>query len=83
MFGSLVSGPVSDVVGRKVSLILSGIPGLVGWLMIGLGHFVTSSNVSAFHSVLLTGRALSGFSAGWGLVCVSVSHFYALTTTND
>ena len=73
MFGSLVSGPISDLIGRKTSLILSGVPALVGWLMIALAHFVAQSNATAFYSVLLIGRALTGFSGGWSIVGVSVS----------
>lgn len=74
MFGSLVSGPISDLLGRKTSLILSGLPALVGWLMIALAHFVAQSDATVFYSVLLIGRASTGLSGGWSLVCVSVSH---------
>ena len=74
MFGSLVSGTISDLLGRKTSLMLSGIPAVVGWLMIGLAHFVAQSNATVFYSVLLIGRILTGFSGGWSLTCVAVSH---------
>ena len=76
MFGSLVSGPISDLIGRKTSLILSGVPALVGWLMIALAHFVAKSNATAFYSVLLIGRTLTGFSGGWSIVGVSVSPYH-------
>ena len=63
---------MSEFLGRKASLMLSGIPAAVGWLMIALAHLAAQS-VSAFYGVLLTGRMLTGFFYGWSSVCVSVS----------
>ena len=73
MFGSLVACPISNRVGRKRALMLSGVPALIGWLMIALAH-LASSHVQAFYGVLLTGRMLTGFSSGWSVFCVSVSY---------
>ena len=73
MFGGLVAWPLSDMLGRQAGLMLSGVPALVGWLMIALAHLV-HSNVHAFYGVLLTGRTLTGFSSGWSVFCVSVGY---------
>ena len=72
MFGSLIGWPVSNLLGRKPSLMLSGLSALVGWLMIALAHMVPSS-VQGFYGVLLSGRIVTGVYLGWSLVGVSVS----------
>ena len=64
--------PMSDLLGRKLALMLSGIPSFMGWLIIALAHLAKQPN--AFYGALLTGRALTGFSTGWSVFCVSVSH---------
>ena len=63
MFGGLVAWPISDRLGCKVALMLSGVPALVGWLMIALA-FLVSSHVHAVYGILLAGRTLTGFSIG-------------------
>ena len=73
MFGSLIGWPVSNLLGRKSSIMLSGIPGLIGWLMIALAHMVPSS-VQGFYGVLLSGRIITGVYLGWSVVAVSVSN---------
>ena len=75
MFGGLIAWPISDLLGRQAALMLSGVPALVGWLMIALAH-LASSHVHAFYGVLLAGRTLTGFSSGWSVFCVSVSYCY-------
>ena len=72
MFGGLIAWPISDLFGRKLALMLSGIPCLVGWLTIALAHL--ANDPSTFFGILLTGRALTGFSTGWSIFCVSVMH---------
>ena len=72
MFGCLIGWPVSDLLGRKVSLMLSGLPAFIGWLMIALAHLVPS-NVQGFYGVLLSGRIMTGVYLGWSVVVVSVS----------
>ena len=79
MFGGLVAWPISDRLGRKAALMLSGVPALVGWLMIILAH-LASSHVHAFYGILLTGRMLTGFSSGWSIFCVSVSYLVSLAS---
>ena len=73
MLGGLIAWPISDSFGRKVALMLSGVPALSGWLMIALAH-LASSHMEPFYGILLTGRALTGLSGGWSVFCVSVSH---------
>ena len=53
--------------------MLSGLPALVGWLMIALAHLVTSS-VQGFYGVLFSGRMMTGVYLGWSVVVVSVSN---------
>ena len=76
MFGCLTAWPISDLLGRKASLMLSGLPALVGWLMIALAHLVPSS-VQGFYGVLLSGRIVTGVYLGWSVVVVSVSRNYS------
>ena len=63
---------MSDLLGRKPSLMLSGVPALIGWLMIALAHMVPSG-VQGFYGVLLSGRIMTGVYLGWSVVGVSVS----------
>ena len=73
MFGSLIGWPIADLLGRKTSLMLSGIPALVGWLMIALAH-LTPSSVQTFYGVLLSGRIMTGVYLGWSIFVISVSN---------
>ena len=72
ILGSIIAWPISDTLGRRAALMMSGVPALAGWLMIALAH-LASSHVHAFYGVLLAGRTLTGFSTGWSVFCVSVS----------
>lgn len=78
LFGSLAAWPTSEILGRKASLMLSGIPAAIGWLMIALAHLAAQSNT--FYGVLLTGRMLTGVFYGWTSVCVPVS--FSMYTQN-
>ena len=73
MLGSLIGWPVSNFLGRKLSLMLSGLPALIGWLMIALVHMVPAS-VVGFYGVLLSGRIMTGVYLGWSIIGVSVSN---------
>uniref|UniRef100_A0A8D8QEB9 Sugar transporter ERD6-like 8 n=1 Tax=Cacopsylla melanoneura TaxID=428564 RepID=A0A8D8QEB9_9HEMI len=53
--GSLLSGPTLDKVGRKPALILTGVVGLIGWLLITYSLTITN---------LFIGRFLTGISQG-------------------
>ena len=62
-FGGLICHFTMDRFGRKVTLLLSGVPYTIGWLLI-----VTAVNTP----MLYTGRALSGLSLGITLPLASV-----------
>ena len=70
-FGSLIGGLISDSSGRKAALLSAGAPCFVGWLLIAVAQFVTSS--VGFKVMLLTGRALTGLSSGIFTAAVPVS----------
>ncbi|RZF45156.1 hypothetical protein LSTR_LSTR007119 [Laodelphax striatellus] len=56
--GAILAGPMMDNWGRRLTLQLSLIPVIFGWL---------SMSVWPNHFLLLTGRVLGGFSVGMGL----------------
>jgi sugar porter (SP) family MFS transporter len=70
LFGGPVAWPLSETFGRKPALLLSTIPALVGWVAIAVSNLLPTRNW--FLAFLYSGRLLSGFSAGWGVLCVSV-----------
>ncbi|XP_029178492.1 facilitated trehalose transporter Tret1-2 homolog isoform X2 [Nylanderia fulva] len=61
--GSLLSGPLLDMIGRRGSLQLCAIPLCVGWLIIGFSRCVTA---------ILIGRLVCGLSVGMMAVPVQV-----------
>ncbi|KAL5503426.1 hypothetical protein EMCRGX_G010375 [Ephydatia muelleri] len=65
--GALLGGPVagwaSDRFGRKTGMMLGGVPYSLGWLFISCANSVPSQN--GFIALLLLGRLLTGFAAGW------------------
>lgn len=65
-----MAGWVTDHVGRKASLLLSGLPYTFGYLMLAYARFV--STAAKFQAVMLTGRFLTGFSLGWSCLVVPV-----------
>ena len=69
--GAPCAWPVSEWFGRKPALMLGGVPGVIGWLMITYAHYVPIE--SGFLAILLVGRILTGFQAGWSVFCISVS----------
>ena len=71
LFGGPVAWPISDFFGRKVALMLGGVPTLIGWVFIVLAHFPAAEG--GFISMILIGRFLTGFGGGWFIFCVSVS----------
>ncbi|XP_014484649.1 PREDICTED: facilitated trehalose transporter Tret1-2 homolog [Dinoponera quadriceps] len=54
-FGSLLSGPLTETIGRRGTLQLSAIPLCIGWLIIGFSRSVIS---------ILVGRVICGLSVG-------------------
>ena len=73
--GAIVGGPIAgwiaDHFGRKVALMLVGIPYLSGYLMIVYAHMLNSA--TAFKVVLLLGRFLTGIGLGWSCLAGPVS----------
>lgn len=73
--GALVGGPVAGLVadrwGRKVALLLVGVPYLVGYLMMTLAHLI--GDPDGFKAVLLVGRLLTGVGQGWSCMAGAVS----------
>ena len=61
--GSPIGGLVSDWMGRRISLMLSGVPNFVGWCLIVLSPY--TGNPAVFKGFILIGRFLSGAATGW------------------
>ena len=72
--GALAGGPIGGVVadrwGRKLSLHLSALPYIAGYLLISVGHLLPS--VAAFKFFIYSGRCLTGVGVGWSGVCAPV-----------
>ena len=69
LLGSLVGGWIVDYAGRKMSLMLFGIPSSLGWLLIVL---TLLTDGPPFRPLLYGGRSLIGFSIGYVSLCVPV-----------
>ena len=81
MCGAPVGGIVADRVGRKKSLLASGVPNFVGWIMLAASHYVT--NITLFKVLLLGGRLVTGVAAGWLGSTVPVSTSSLTVTPNN
>ena len=68
-------GFVSELLGRKVALMLGGIPFLTGWIFIANAVQITQSRLG-FLVMLFAGRMLIGFGAGWFMPSASVSTYF-------
>ena len=82
--GAIVGGPLAGVAadrwGRKTALLLSGIPYLIGYLMIVYAHFI--SDPVAFKAVVLVGRVITGIGLGAGVITsVSLIHQRHVTSS--
>lgn len=69
LLGSFVGGWIVDYAGRKMSLVLFGIPSSLGWLMIVM-TLITDGPM--FRPLLYGGRLFIGFSIGYVSLCVPV-----------
>ena len=69
LVGALAGGWIVDYAGRKMSLVLFGIPSSLGWLMIVLTLFTDGPT---FRPLLYGGRLFIGFSIGYVSLCVPV-----------
>jgi MFS family permease len=58
LVGGAVAGWFADNLGRKITLILTVIPNIIGWTLIGVSWWIY--NVAAFGAVILLGRFISG-----------------------
>lgn len=72
MFGCPAAGWMVDRLGRRVTLMISSLPFLIGWLAISFGESLL---------VLYTGRVLTGL--GSGMVCVVSPLYIAETSTKE
>ncbi|XP_059142893.1 solute carrier family 2, facilitated glucose transporter member 3-like [Physella acuta] len=59
--GSLTASIIADKFGRKLSIILASVTGLIGVLLMAL------CRVGSSYEMLFVGRTLTGFTLGWGL----------------
>ena len=71
IFGGPIAGWIADHLGRKAALMLVGILYLSGYLMIVYSHMLNSA--TAFKTILLLGRFLTGVGLGWSCLTGPVS----------
>ena len=72
MLAGIVTGYMSDKLGRKMSFLITCVPSVFGYFFIALSFYVMVSEKSVifkeqntlYFVCLLIGRALSGFGAG-------------------
>lgn len=73
--GAIVGGPIGGWIaqkwGRKCSLMFSGVPFMIGYLLLSYAHYTSTPN--DFRAVLLTGRFTCGIGIGWSSAVVPVS----------
>ena len=79
LLASPVAGALSDWIGRKTSMLITGIPNVIGWIMIAVSPYVT--NPLVFKLVILSGRFLTGISIGCLAVISPVSLGHICFTT--
>lgn len=60
-FGGPISGFLSDKIGRRYTLIVVNIIGLISWILVS---FTSRFNVDTFYIQLMIGRALVGLTIG-------------------
>lgn len=71
IFGGPVAWPLSEKFGRQATLMLSGLPSVIGWVLIANAHVIMDTQ--GFYAVLLAGRLLTGFATGWAIFGISVN----------
>ena len=74
--GGPVSGVIADRLGRKVALVLMGLPYFCGFLTLTYAHFITDP--LAFKIVLMVGRFFTGAGLGWSSITSPVSNHKCL-----
>lgn len=70
--GAAAAGFLSDIFGRKLTLILTGLPHLIGWLCLAGSYDLRNIN-SIFVLFLLLGRFFTGLGMGWAMLIAPVS----------
>ena len=71
IFGGPIGGWIAQQWGRKCSLMFSGVPYVVGYLLLSYSHY--ASSIEVFRTLILLGRFSSGLGAGWGSAVTAVS----------
>lgn len=70
IFGGFLPGWMSDLYGRKMTVLLGGVPFLGGYIMITVAHLFASA--VTFKIILLLGRFLTGVGIGWSSLVTPV-----------
>ena len=71
VIGGIISGISADKLGRKPTLVLTVIPNLIGWILIGVSWFI--HNAVGFDVVILSGRFFTGITSGMSIFVAAVS----------
>jgi len=71
MFGGPIAGSIADHWGRKMSLMLCGVPYLIGYLMLSYAHYLPTA--VGFKCLMLIGRLFTGMGLGWTASATPVS----------
>ncbi len=64
---------MSDWIGRKKTLLLSGIPNATGWILIAISPYLTAAGPKVFKGIILAGRFLTGVACSGIFITVPVS----------
>ncbi len=64
---------MTDRIGRKKTLLITGIPNAAGWILIAISPYVTAAGPSVFKVIILTGRFLIGVACSGIFAAVPVS----------
>ena len=82
MIAGLITGLISDKIGRKLTLILGSVPCALGWFLIAASwYFYPDGNLDRMLPMLLAGRFLTGFASGCFSLVVPVSIISHMTLT--
>jgi MFS family permease len=76
ILGSILGGVLSNRVGRRAVLLVSGLVDLIGWLLIFIAQYTETS--SAFKALLLLGRFWTGVGSGALGSIVPVRYIYTI-----